>query len=153
MHHSKAFIMKTVLKGFPFFIVIGFFLFAFTACEDDEIDNYPNKNKIYGEWQWRQSSGGFVGETIYADSVDHSLSYSFTLNSNYEYRRNDSILSYGMFNIFKNNSIHFPSPNNQLYLSNYIGSSESLTFNFSGNDTLILYDECIDCYQHLYIRK
>lgn len=145
--------MKTVQKGFPLFIIFGFFLFAFTACEDDVVDNYPNKNKIYGEWQWRQSSGGFVGEVIYADSVDYKLSYSFTLNRNYEYHMNDSLQSYGIFNIFKNSSIYYPPPNKQLHLSNYIGFSESFSFTLIGDDTLMLREECTDCYEHLYIRK
>ena len=50
-----------------------------------------------GTWTWVESTGGILGCTIYADSVDYTRGLIFDSDSNYVYTRDGQIESSGMY--------------------------------------------------------
>lgn len=117
-----------------------------SACSILESDS--NSSQIIGEWEWLYSTGGFTGETITPDSADvPNRHFVFRSNFTFSFFRADTFVTSGKYS--------FRKKDDETVIS-YDSGKENLFSNqrvqFQGNDTLILADECYDCYINYYTR-
>ncbi len=115
------------------------------GCFQNENDN-PN-SQLIGEWNWIQSTGGFAGTTETPESTGNEISIVFT----------DSI-----FKRFVNGILD-TEENYTIELGESIRNSEETELiiyeyrikqSFENiDDTLMLYDECIDGYTSKYMKE
>ena len=139
-------------------IAIMAFLLSFAACKKDKSESIPEMKKLYGTWEWVQSSGGFGGGGSTPSSVGYTQTLEFNKNGTMKRFKNELEESQLFFSITKGSTI-YSSGNATLinYTSNALSHShDQLTtqsVSFGGQDTLFLNDECYDCYGYVYIRK
>jgi photosystem II stability/assembly factor-like uncharacterized protein len=116
----------------------------FYQCERDI---FPREYRdIYGNWTIRNISGGFSGGSIVPKfdilSIRHGMSF-------YLYR-NDTLLSKGTIEIIKETDDYLEADFNSN--DNYLGMFGSKIIRLK-NDTLILSDNCADCYSAFFVRS
>jgi hypothetical protein len=125
--------------------LIGLLLFS---C-GDENTNLDNSNKLLGKWDWVESKGGLAGMIYTPKSTGNSKMLEF----------NDSICSYyldaklqhkGKFEIKK---IKYTNELDSMTMIEYDDSSILQQVIFRSKDTLVLIDNCSDCYVNTYKRK
>ena len=130
---------------------LNFFLFSISfffiiSCSVTDTDS--TKNKLVGQWEWIRSTGGIIGETTTRDSAGvPNRRFNFNFSQTFSFYRADTLVQTGIFSLNKKDG--------DLVIS-YNTKEENFFFdqrvNFQGKDTLILADECYDCYINTYIR-
>jgi hypothetical protein len=118
--------------------------------------DFPNKalEKIIGEWEWEEASGGFAGITVTPASEGYTESLLFQNNGEYiKYRDSLEYQSYYYW-IEEGRSIFSTEPAYLLRL----GSRDHLTIDFTYSidlevDVLYLNEECNDCFRFKYSKK
>lgn len=118
-----------------------------SACSISGSDS--NSSQIVGQWEWFRSTGGFIGETITPDSEGATnLQLIFKSDFSFSFFRADTLVTSGKYSISKKNGETIVS---------YDTAKENFFFDqqiqFKGSDTLILADECADCYINFYSRN
>ena len=117
---------------------------SFCQCERDIFPH--DYSDIYGNWTIRGISGGYTGGSIEPKfdilSIHHGMSF-------YIYR-NDTLLSKGTIEIIKETDDHLEADFKTK--DNYIGLFGNKIISLS-NDTLILSDNCADCYSSFFVRS
>ena len=142
-------------KKIIFFIYI--ILLLFTSCRKDI--SLPNQEleKLFGTWEWISSSGGFAGITTSHDSVGNTKTIEFTKKGIYKSYKNGDLIEKRKFTIKKGSSIYTSDDANLIIYKENLNKNKNHNPNemirYLENDTLILYEECYDCYSNLYIRK
>jgi hypothetical protein len=131
-------------------------LIIISSCSKD-ID-LPNSDaeKLIGSWKWVESSGGFSGRIISPSTEGYTKNLEFLKNGIYTESRNKKWYTDLQYTFHKAHSIYSTESVYQIkYLKtpNNSYDNESQSFQFSGNDTLYLKDECHDCYSHIYVRE
>ncbi|MCX6328068.1 MAG: hypothetical protein NTZ85_00950 [Bacteroidia bacterium] len=137
------------MKSLTFKIFTSVFLIIMiTFLYQCEKDNFLHEYRdIYGNWTIRNISGGFTGGSIEPNfdilTISHRMRY-------YIYR-NDTLLSNGSIEIINETSdyleIDFVSDDN---FSGFIKGSKIVRLS---NDTLVLSDNCADCYSAYFVRS
>jgi len=131
----------SIFKNISYSIII---LVLFYQCEKNIFpDDYRN---IYGEWTIRNISGGFSGSSIKPGfdilTIDRGMGFSFY--------RNDTLLSNGTIEILNEHDdyleVDFNYKDKQL---NGFGNKILRLY----NDTLIISDNCTDCYSSFFVRS
>lgn len=108
-------------------------------------------SELYGNWQWASSSGGYAPKTITPATEGYNKTISFSNTGIYSEHQSNSTSKTGTFTIAKAKSIYTADPS---FVISYDGMgqfSKKQSFQMKG-DTLLLLDECYDCYKHTYIR-
>jgi photosystem II stability/assembly factor-like uncharacterized protein len=136
MKNSTSFIKKL---GFSIVVMV-----LFHQCERDIFpDEYRD---IYGDWTIRNISGGFSGGSIEPGfdilTIDHGMSFYFY--------RNDTLLSKGKIEIINETDNYLEVDFN--YKDKHLDSFGSKILHLS-NDTLIISDNCADCYSAFFVRS
>jgi hypothetical protein len=106
------------------------------GCTENSVESQPQG--LTGSWEWVQSSGGFAGWTLSPDSVGFNLYYEFRSDSTVSQWQNDSLIFESKFSVYQNT----------LTIE---GRDIGFTWQITG-DSLILRDQCIDCFVHIYKR-
>mgnify|MGYP005847180983 CR=1 FL=1 len=125
-----------------FFLLFGLF---FSACSIVSSDS--NSSQIVGQWEWFRSAGGFIGEIITTDSAGVSTRHiTFKSNFKFSFFRADTVVVSGKYSISKKNgeTVISYDTEKKFFFDQRV--------RFKGNDTLILADECADCYINYYKR-
>jgi hypothetical protein len=137
------------------FIIVLFCVIAWTCTRDnigDLVDTrvYVETPAILiGSWNWLNSSGGFTGMSYSSPETTGEIKrIEFDANNNYKFYINEVLKSDRKFQIEKGETI--TSQDSALIINNIFWARQSITFR--SNDTLILFDECYDCYEHYFIR-
>jgi hypothetical protein len=147
-----------------FILILGYFLLTISCSKNsneilisdvvnrdryynDEIFNNQNL-AIYGRWQYLYAFGGFAGTTI-EPTYDYLEFVSFGI---YGRIKNDQIMDIGKVVIYTQDSIHLviDFEPDDIYNTELL---EQALIEFKGNDTLMLLDNCVDCYIHYFKRK
>lgn len=124
------------------FILITLFC---ASCEKDK--SLPGN--LRGKWNWFSLTGGYAGETYTPESTGYKETVEFTKDSHYRLYRNDSLIIDCHFNIKKTHSIISTEPAMIIFYNDLpIRQSYTIT-----GDTLVLCDECVDCYTNYYKRN
>lgn len=136
MKNSTSFIKKL---GYSLVVMVLFY-----QCERDI---FPHEYRdIYGNWTIRSISGGLSGGGIEPKfdilTISHGMSF-------YVYR-NDTLLSKGTIEIIREADDYLEADFDSK--DNYLGVFGSKNIRLS-NDTLILSDNCSDCYSSIFVRS
>ncbi|MCW9706435.1 hypothetical protein [Fodinibius salsisoli] len=127
-------------------ITLILFLSALISCS--LLDNNSHASKIIGQWQWVRSSGGFAGEVTTRDSAGvPDRHFNFKSNGAFTFYRTDTLVQAGKYSLQKKEGdviISYDTGQKDFFFDQRV--------TFKGKDTLILSDECYDCYIHTYIR-
>ncbi|MFC2113477.1 META domain-containing protein [Bacteroidota bacterium] len=104
-----------------------------------------NYSSIYGKWYVYNAHGGWVG----ADLVPYFDFFEVKRNGIYGFSKDYTLLEYGRIQIEKQTDEELrlkliPDINSESYL----GANNIKVVDFSGSDTIVIYDRCLDCYQH-----
>ena len=153
MKAEKTHKMKNKIIFYCSFLTV--IIFA-TACRKDISLPDQNLKKLFGTWEWVQSSGGFSGQTITPVSEDYSMSVEYTEKGVYRKYKDGKKISKLNFKIEERATIAI---SDFKFLIDYregpcskVGVN-SQSFRFGGTDTLFLNDDCYDCFSHIYVRK
>ena len=121
----------------------------FSVGCDDSGCNLPVAPILDGQWQWVQMVGGIAGETRTPESTGDQMRIEFTERYTYDFYRNDTLLSSEPYVIKMMPSVYLPDSVPTIYIEGGI----SQAFEFSAlNDSLYLFDNCYDCFAHVYYR-
>lgn len=127
-----------------------------TSCRKDILVPDTNFKNLFGRWTWIESSGGFSGHTINPNTENYSLTAEYKSNGVYKKFKDGKKITKQTFSFQESESIYSV---NEEYLIEYSEGrlSKKLviphSFEFIGPDTLILKDECYDCYIHIYVKE
>jgi hypothetical protein len=132
--------------------------FCFTTCRKDISVPSTDLDKLFGTWNWIQSSGGFAGQINSPATSGYSQTIEFNKNGIYKIYKDGKQKDKMKFTLTNGTSIYNTGT---AYLIKYkdIGlfdkndHSVTQSVKFGGQDTLFLNDECYDCYGHIYIRQ
>ena len=110
----------------------------------------PELEKIFGKWEWVQSTGG-DNWGIYSPALDgYTQSLVLTKKGKYEFFKNDTLQSKYDYWITKEYDKY---RHRYVYLLNHEYFPFSQEIRFGGTDTLYLDERCDDCFWHIYVRK
>lgn len=114
--------------------------------------------KLLGKWEWIATSGGISGSSSTPASEGHSRQAEFT-NKGFYYTYEDNHQLYKMtFKVTKEMSNNTMEEAFLLKAKDRQGIAKTKevmvakTIEFEGNDTLVLTDNCVDCYREVYKR-
>jgi hypothetical protein len=139
------------------FCASAFLFLLLGNCRKEIAVPDPALQKLFGKWTWAQSSGGFAGTTTTPSGGGTSAGIEF---------RKDGIciISTGKkkdkmkFTLSEGKSIFSTEPASlityeDIGLFDKNSAPPQQSVRFSGPDTLLLNDECYDCFSHLYVRN
>ena len=114
---------------------------------------------IYGSWLWLSSSGGIMGETKTPDSEGYARTACFSADNTFAFYQADTLILEGTFALTTGDSteaVLVEVEEDSVTIIRYgVGSEERMmeqVVTFAGTDTLILADQCYDCYVSAYKR-
>jgi len=117
----------------------------------------PELKKIFGRWEWIETSGGFAGKIITPSKAGYTDEIEFNKEGIFQEFRNGTLQDKKRFSITTDKSILKEdsayiisfSPIDSLFRRTMKKHSVS----FSGSDTLHLNEECFDCFSTVWSRK
>lgn len=114
------------------------------------------QKKLKGKWEWVETSGGFAGEISTPKTENYTVQIEFSKNGLFKSFKNNVSDLKMKYKVSLGKSVYTIE---NVYLINYksckgpIVNRMNDSFEFKGNDTLILKEECMDCYSRVYVRK
>jgi hypothetical protein len=109
----------------------------------------PVVEKLFGKWNWLKTTGGIAGQFSSPSTVKHSEMLEFEKNGKFIRYKDEKVIVENNFILTIDTLI--PSRPKTYWLKNVGKYNQSVTF--KGNDTLILTDECDDCFISTYARQ
>lgn len=126
------------------------FALAIILASCSIVDQESDQSGLTGQWEWIRSSGGFGGEVITPDSPGEAARQLFIQSDNtFTYLRADTVVRTGKYSLRLKKDEVFISYQTQ----NDAFSIDQKVKLFGNGDTLVLTDECFDCYTNMYVRK
>ena len=132
-------------------IIFTIFL-AFAISCSQKINPSGAPSEIYGNWQWVSSSGGYAPKTITPATEGYQKSISFTSTGNYSEQQSNGQSKNATFTITRGKSIYNKDSARIILFDGLGDRHQKQSFEVRG-DTLLLRDECFDCFSHTYIKK
>jgi hypothetical protein len=141
-------------------IVISFtaLIVVISSCRKEISLPDESLSKLFGSWEWVQTSGGFADTLVTPATEGYTQSVDFSSKGIYKIYRNGTLQDKLKFTLSQGNSIFHDSTANLItYENTGLGTTDEdyikQSIRFGGEDTLFLYEECWDCYSYIYIRK
>jgi hypothetical protein len=136
-------------------LYIFFFVIIIEGCSKNIIIPNPELEKLFGTWEWIQSSGGFAGKTTTPVTTKIVKRIEFSKNGTYKSYENNILKDRRYFSISAGESIFSKK---QAYILQYSDPSSKKEFGIKqsiiiNKDSLFLNDECYDCFKNIYIKK
>lgn len=128
------------MKNLIFIIILT----AFIGCSNN--NHLELKSKLVGKWKWIESSGGIDGRTETPESTGNAVTIEFT-NTTMKTFVNGNLESEVNYNIKLGSSIRTAEKTDLIVYEN--GTIHSVLI--EGN-SLVLFEECYDCFQHNYLK-
>ncbi|MEX0719876.1 MAG: hypothetical protein WD059_04350 [Balneolaceae bacterium] len=126
--------------------IISFILLTSCSVFDNE---HVIEDELQGEWNWVQSTGGFIGETIHVDSVDYEMTLIiYHGGSAFWYREllQEYKIKEGEEDWAEGNLVMYPVENE----TEDFKISRIIDGVYGGE--LRLLDNCADCYSYTFTR-
>ena len=134
-------------------LFIAFISLILGSCTKDTTKINPKSIEIpaalIAKWNWIYSDGGIGGVTYTPQSTGEVRTIEFDANNNYKYYLNDILKTECKFDIVKLISITNHDSIPTLIMNAWPGH-QSICFHSS--DTLILFEEYYDGFEHHYTR-
>jgi hypothetical protein len=114
-----------------------------------------NAKKLIGKWNWIEASGGITGDVVTPATQGKKIRIEFTTKGTYREWENEKLVYANPFKVEKAKTssiekavelIKYGSKSNQMQ------QRISERFEFKGRDTLILIQDCPDCFTSKYVR-
>jgi len=112
--------------------------FEYDGIELIEISDFAH-NRLIGEWEWIESSGGIAGITLIPETQGYTKAYHFSSDSNLSIYKNDTLIIETTYEVI----------GDTLKIE---GQDIYQIVDFK-TDRIILYDQCIDCFINVFERK
>jgi hypothetical protein len=131
----------------------------FYGCRKDIDVPSTTLEKLFGDWDWYETSGGLDGNVYTPYTNYYNMRVKFTEKGIYKAYKNDTHYSKAKFELTVGATIFGDSLANLITYhdkTGFLGSNEitsTQSINFWGEDTLILIDESMDGYNHYYVRR
>ena len=107
-------------------------------------------SRLLGKWIWVNTRNVGTGVVISPNTTGYSAKIEFYNDTIFNAYRNDSAKLHTHYHLMKAKSIY----DNQLqYVVEVDSASVSVSYVFPGGDTLILRQECVDCFIEKYVKK
>jgi hypothetical protein len=106
---------------------------------------------LFGNWEWRQSTGGIAGRTETPTTRKYREKLVLQSSGFYEVIRDDSLAAKGQFSI-RREATQLRADSTYVIRWEGLLPLHSTIVELQGADTLRLTDLCVDCYEHLYVR-
>src|SRR5215813_9456583 len=136
------------MKRFLGIAVIGLIFLSNTCKKEMELPD-PELKKIFGKWEWVESSGGFAGKITTPLKAGYNMRIEFGKEGTCQKFKNDSLIAKKPFSFSQKESIQTHKP---AWVISLDESSIPMAVSFSGNDTLMLNEQVHDGYQNVYTR-
>lgn len=141
-----------------FVLVLLAVCLLFSSCRKDISLPDPSLSKLFGNWEWVQTSGGFAGEIITPQSGGDTWSVEFNSNGIFKHYKNGKKVDKQKYTLSAGTSM---LTNATAWFINYenasildkTGPHLPQTFRFGGQDSLFISDEAFDGYNYVYVRK
>ncbi len=133
-----------------------YFVSIVLICSAFLLSSQSVPKKLIGKWTWIETSGGFAGEITNPKTEKCEVQIEFTKNKMFSEWKDKQTVHCQKYFIKTGKSMfseqerpiitYVPKPGNKITLI-------SDSFEFKGKDTLILKNECHDCYTRIFVRK
>ncbi len=139
-------------------LLFSLIILIITSCRKDIKMPSTEMEKIYGEWEWVKTYGGWGGSESTPSSTGTTASIEFDRKGNYknfvngklELKLRYSITErYSSFN--QTTGLYISYKHNKLFNHSEYGSDQGV--GFGGQDSLFIADEGNDGSGYIYIRK
>ena len=108
---------------------------------------YTSRPELLGSWMWASSTGGFAGLRLTPDSTGYTIRLTFHADGTFVWHRSDQPPVTGRYRFFQ--------CDDNWYVR-YLPSDERFMpvqrIQILAPDTLLLYDQCEDCFSHRFYR-
>jgi len=104
----------------------------------------PETVNLTGEWNWIQSTGGFVGQTLTPESENKTQKFIFEGNRQFTFYQNGEVIRSGTYSL-----IDIRQGNTTLPGIEFEDSQIQSIIEETG-DTLKFRENCADCFMHWY---
>jgi len=131
------------------YIALIISILVLASCTKENTIPSTGPSKLAGKWNWVYSCGGLAGTTYTPKTEKKTVMIEYDTNFTYRYYENDTLKHESQYHIIKDRSIF--SRDSSLIIVNNLSSMRQ-SYAILSNDTLILRDECYDCFEHLYTR-
>lgn len=131
-------------------------VFIVLICSAFSMSSQSVPKNLIGKWTWIETSGGFAGEITNPKTEKYEVQIEFTKNKLFSEWKDKQTINCQKYVIKSGKSIYseqaqpiityVPKPGNKISLM-------ADSFEFKGKDTLILKNECHDCYTRVFVRK
>jgi hypothetical protein len=136
-----------IMKTYSYLIILSIVI---VSC-NDEPAGPDNRNALWGNWKWVQSDGGYAYHIIKPPAGVTEI-HTYTPAGSFYISRNDTVE-------FATRYILEPADTNgpdrtrgAIVFENIWAITERMTITYFSNDTLYLWDNCMDCFGHLFVR-
>lgn len=129
-------------------ILCAVLLFAFHV-------HSQNAKKLIGKWNWIEASGGITGEISTPQTTGKKVRVEFNKKGICKEWENDKLVYSKPFKVEKVKRASIESPVEFIKYgskSDQMQQRMSERFEFKGKDTLVLIQDCPDCYTNIYVR-
>ena len=148
--------MRLVLRTGILLVIVWLSTSLFTSCRKIDAPE-QNFEIIFGRWKWLYSTGGWAGGCLSPSSEGYQLEIEFKQNGIYKEFKDGRMVKRLNFRFEKRPSIY--SADEKYVVVYYLPviphkfqTPAYQSFYFYGTDTLVLNDECYDCYSHVFVR-
>ena len=125
-------------------IIFTFILIVLIGCSNS--NNLELKSQLIGKWKWIESSGGIDGRTETPASTGNAVTIEITRTTIKTFI-NGKLESEMNYEIQSGSSIRTTEKTDLIVYEN--GTIHSVLI--EGN-SLVLFEECYDCFQHNYLK-
>lgn len=125
-------------------------------CSAFSMSSQSVPKNLIGKWTWIETSGGFAGEITNPQTEKYEVQIEFTKNKLFSEWKDKQTINCQKYFIKTAKSIYSEQAQPIITYVPKPGSKSSLmadSFEFKGKDTLILKNECHDCYTRVFVRK
>lgn len=119
-------------------------------AETAETTTASADDAFYQTWEWASSEGGYAGKKTSLKNSGLHKTYTFKKDGTYLYYKNGKMVPGGKFKLSNGVSIFVKG---KLPMIELAGSDRKMSYSLKDKNTLVLSEECYDCYRHTYIRK
>jgi len=112
--------------------------------------------QLIGKWTWIETSGGFAGEITSPQTEKCEVQIEFTKNKMFSEWKDKQTIYCQKYFVKIGKSIFSEKAQPIITYVSKPGAKINLildAFEFKGKDTLILKNECHDCYTRVFVRK
>lgn len=136
-------------------LILFLLCLIFNSCRKDISVPKTEFKKLFGHWQWIESSGGFSGGIESPVTAGYTIEIEFNENGIYKKYKNGEKINKMTFEFIEGESIFSSGKSFMIHYDGFLFKKEATadSFKFSGEDTLYLMNECYDCYTEMYVRK